>query len=50
MLYEGVLNKMKTELNNPIDYYLVFKNNFININQVLDKTIKIEYSYRNIFF
>ena len=44
MLYEGVLNKMKTELNNPIDYYLVFKNNFININQVLDKTIKIEHT------
>ncbi|MTG97110.1 DUF2797 domain-containing protein [Myroides albus] len=43
MQYEGVLNKMQTEFNNPIEYYLVFKNNFLNINQILDRTIQIEF-------
>lgn len=44
MLYEGVLNKMQTELGNTIEYYLVFSNNFINLNQILDKKIKISFS------
>ncbi|MCC9042731.1 DUF2797 domain-containing protein [Myroides sp. M-43] len=44
MQYEGVLNKMQTEFNSPIEYYLVFKNNFININQILDRTIKIDFT------
>ncbi len=43
MLYEGVLNKMQTELGNTIEYYLVFKSNFINFNQILDKNIKISF-------
>lgn len=43
MLYEGVLNKMQTEFNNPIEYYLVFKTNFININQILDRKIKVDF-------
>ncbi|MEK6451549.1 MULTISPECIES: DUF2797 domain-containing protein [unclassified Myroides] len=43
MLYEGVLNKMQTEFNKPIEYYLVFKNNFININQILNRNIKIDF-------
>ncbi|MDM1367279.1 DUF2797 domain-containing protein [Myroides marinus] len=44
MLYEGVLNKMQTEFNTPIEYYLVFKNNFININQIIDRDIKIDFT------
>lgn len=43
MLYEGVLNKMQTEIAETIEYYLVFKNNFINFNQVLDKNLKISF-------
>ncbi|MDR0230422.1 MAG: DUF2797 domain-containing protein [Flavobacteriaceae bacterium] len=43
MQYEGVLNKMQTEINNPIEYYLIFKDNFINLNQILDRTIKIDF-------
>lgn len=43
MQYEGVLNKMQTEWNTPIEYYLVFKNNFINLNQILDRKFKMEF-------
>ncbi|WP_274475052.1 DUF2797 domain-containing protein [Mangrovimonas aestuarii] len=43
MLYQGVLTKMETELANPIQYYLVFDNDFINMNQMLGKTISIDF-------
>lgn len=43
MLYEGVLRKMQTELGNPIQYYLVFENDFLNMNQLLDKEIQIDF-------
>lgn len=43
MLYEGVLRKMRTEIGNPIQYFLVFENDFINLNQVLDKSLKLEF-------
>lgn len=42
MIYKGVLSKMQTEFSNPIQYYLVFKNEFIHINQLLNKTISIK--------
>ena len=42
MTYQGVLTKMQTEFLDPIAYYLVFKNDFIHVNQLLDKTIQIE--------
>lgn len=41
MTYEGVLTKMQTELGNPIQYYLVFENSFLNLNQLLDKEFEI---------
>ncbi len=41
MLYEGVLNKMQTEFNNPIEYFLVLESNFIHINQILNRQIRI---------
>jgi hypothetical protein len=41
MTYEGVLTKMQTEFKNPIQYYLIFENNFLNINQLLGKKIEI---------
>lgn len=43
MLYEGVLRKMRTEMGKPIQYFLVFENDFINFNQVLNKTLKLEF-------
>ena len=44
MLYRGVLTKMQTENTSPINYYLVFKDHFIHINQLLDKTISINFT------
>jgi len=43
MLYEGVLRKMLTEMGSPIQYYLLLENDFIHMNQALDKTLKIEF-------
>ena len=43
MTYQGVLTKMQSEFANPIQYYLVFENDFINVNQLLNKIIKIEF-------
>ena len=43
MQYQGVLTKMQTELDNPTQYYMVFENDFIHVNQLLDKTIRIEF-------
>lgn len=43
MQYEGVLTKMETEYGNPIQYYLVFESNFLNVNQLLDKNIAINF-------
>lgn len=43
MSYQGVLTKMETEFSNPIQYYLVFENDFINMNQLLDKTIELKF-------
>ncbi|RED50422.1 DUF2797 domain-containing protein [Seonamhaeicola aphaedonensis] len=43
MFYQGVLTKMETEFTSPIQYYLVFENDFINLNQLLNKTITLEF-------
>ncbi len=43
MLYEGVLRKMQTELGNPIQYFLVFENDFINFNQALNKKLQLKF-------
>ena len=43
MQYQGVLTKMQTELDNPVQYYLVFEDDFIHVNQLLDKEIRIEF-------
>ncbi|NIK93496.1 DUF2797 domain-containing protein [Mangrovimonas sp. CR14] len=43
MTYQGVLTKMETEFLNPIQYYLVFENDFINLNQLLGKTITMQF-------
>jgi hypothetical protein len=41
MTYEGILTKMQAEYGNPIQYYLVFENNFLNLNQLLNRKIEI---------
>ncbi len=43
MQYQGVLTKMKTEIGDPIQYYLVFETDFIHINQLLDKKITVAF-------
>lgn len=40
MTYQGVLTKMQTEIGNPIQYYLVFDDSFLNMNQLLNKEIE----------
>lgn len=41
MLYEGTLAKMQTEYGRPIQYYLVFENSFLNLNQQVGKPLEI---------
>lgn len=43
MRYEGVLTKMHSENGSPIQYYLVFEDDFLNMNQLLDRTISINF-------
>ncbi len=43
MIYKGVLKKMRTEIGPPVQYYLMMENDFINLNQVLDKTLEISF-------
>lgn len=43
MNYVGVLTKMQTENGSPIQYYLVFENDFLNVNQLLDKKVSISF-------
>ncbi|MDN3725226.1 DUF2797 domain-containing protein [Aequorivita sp. SDUM287046] len=43
MIYEGMLTKMLTENGSPIQYYLVFDNDFLSMNQLLDKKISINF-------
>ncbi|KAF2511891.1 DUF2797 domain-containing protein [Flavobacterium foetidum] len=44
MTYQGVLAKMQTEFGDPIQYYLVFEDSFLNINQLLNKEIEINFT------
>lgn len=43
MRYEGVLTKMQTENGSPIQYYLIFENDFLNVNQLLNKKVSIQF-------
>jgi len=43
MQYQGVLRKMETEFGNPIQYFLVFESEFLNMNQLLHKTLTIKF-------
>ena len=41
MQYEGTLTKMQTEYGNPIQYYLVFPDNFLHVNELLGRQLEI---------
>lgn len=43
MNYQGVLTKMKTEFGSPIQYFLDFDDDFINVNQLLGKKVGISF-------
>ncbi|MCH2192936.1 DUF2797 domain-containing protein [Kordia sp.] len=43
MMYKGVLTKMQTEFGNPIQYYLNFEDDFLNMNQLLNKTLRLDF-------
>ncbi|SMC33569.1 DUF2797 domain-containing protein [Cellulophaga tyrosinoxydans] len=43
MQYEGVLQKMQTEFGSPIQYYMIFENDFLNVNQILNKRVTINF-------
>lgn len=43
MNYQGVLTKMTTELSSTVQYYLLFEQDFLHLNQVLDKKISINF-------
>jgi len=43
MQFQGVLKKMMTENGSPINYYLDLENDFLNLNQLIDKNISIQF-------
>tara|TARA_B100000780_G_scaffold115917_1_gene81277 strand:+ start:1989 stop:2783 length:795 start_codon:yes stop_codon:yes gene_type:complete len=43
-MFEGVLKKMRTEIDNPINYFLAMDQGFIHLNQALGKTLKIRHT------
>jgi len=43
MIYHTVLKKMMTELNDEVSYYLDVENDFLNLNQLLDREIEISF-------
>jgi len=43
MKYQGVLTKMRTDNGSPIQYYLIMENDYLNMNQLLDRTLAINF-------
>ncbi len=43
MEYSGVLRKMTAEMGAPIQYYLIFENDFLHVNQLLDRKVKLNF-------
>ncbi|MDT0293682.1 DUF2797 domain-containing protein [Mesonia ostreae] len=43
MLFEGVLKKMPTELKEEVQYYMVFENDFLHVNQLLGQKISLSF-------
>lgn len=43
MKFQGVLQKMPTENGHPVQYYLILENDFVNLNQLLNKTLELSF-------
>jgi hypothetical protein len=43
MQYQGVLQKMQTEYSDTIQYYLIFDNDVLNMNQLMGKSISVSF-------
>jgi len=43
MQYQGVLKKMQTEFSTPIQYYLMMGDDFLHMNQLIGKSLHIEF-------
>ncbi|MGB3590412.1 MAG: DUF2797 domain-containing protein [Nonlabens sp.] len=43
MIITGTIRKMQTELKETVQYYLVFKNDLVHVNQLLDKKLSIKH-------
>jgi hypothetical protein len=43
MQYQGVLQKMQTEYSDTIQYYLMFDNDVLNMNQLMGKSIHVSF-------
>ena len=43
-MFKGVLNKMKTEIDSSLNYFLELDDDFININQLLGLKIKLSFN------
>lgn len=43
MEFTGVLKKMKTQIGSPVNYFVTFKGDFLNVNQLLDHRISIHF-------
>jgi len=43
MKYQTILKKMTTELNDEVQYYLEVENDFLNLNQLLNREIEISF-------
>ena len=43
-MIEGPLRKMRTQLNEPIDYYMTFPSVFVRVNDLIGKSISLTYT------
>ncbi|MGB5942364.1 MAG: DUF2797 domain-containing protein [Leeuwenhoekiella sp.] len=43
MNFQGVLTKMRTEYQEPVQYFLIFESDFIHVNQLIGKQLTIDF-------
>lgn len=43
-MFQGVLTKMRTELNSPVNYYLLFQDSFLHVNGLLGKKVLLSHT------
>ena len=44
-MFQGVLQKMLTEMANPVSYYLQLQEDFLMVNSLINSSIKIEFPF-----